>query len=131
MKLIQLHLHYSFEEIQILKIFAKFPNDAEKAFDLLKSVYEEYNYLKQILEKFQKDGIWDLADEDDELVKTHSVFKIDLKDLILNYPNPIPDDLSSGIDASSILEKLTCSNLNPFEISFLTALVKNEMISKP
>ena len=128
MKPIQLHLHYSFEEIQILKTFAKYSQDAEKALDLVKSGYNEYNYgrLKQILEKFQRDGIWDLAEEDEEHGKSHSIFRLDIKDLILSYPNPIPDELRSGIDTGSILEKLPCSNLDSFEINFLSALIKND-----
>lgn len=129
MKAFQLQLQYSYEEIQILKILAKFEKDAEKAIEIIRAGLNEYEQerIRRILLKFHQDGIWDLADEDDENGQCHSIFKVNFQDLILSHPNPLPKNLRSGINQNSILEKLPNSNLDPFEINFLSALIKNDI----
>ncbi|PKD21803.1 hypothetical protein APR41_02150 [Salegentibacter salinarum] len=122
--------NYSYEKLEILKILAKFPEDAQKAYELILAGLNEYEIprIQNILIQFIKDGIWDF--EETEEGKMHSDFKIDFHDYILNYPNPIPENIRSGIDTNSILEKLPCSNLNLFEINYISALLKKDAVSQ-
>jgi PleD family two-component response regulator len=124
------HLNYNFEELEILKILAKFSNDFDKAEDLIFSGLDEYELtrIKKIIEKFYHDGIWDFEETEDG--KDCSTFKIDLQDFILNCPNPIPENLRSGIDTNAIIEKVSCSNLNLFEINYITTLLKKDAVSQ-
>jgi hypothetical protein len=120
------NLNYNYEEIEVLKILAKFQNDPDKASVLILSGLDEYEHTRivKIIEKFYNDGIWDIEDTEDG--KGRSTFTIDLQEFILNYPNPIPENLRSGIDIGAILEKLSCSNLDPFEVNFIRALIKRD-----
>ena len=120
------NFNYNFEELEVLKILAKFQDDIDKASALILSGLNEYEHTRivKIIEKFYNDGIWDIEETEDG--NDRSTFSIDLHEFILNYPNPIPENLRSGIDAGAILEKLTCSNLDPFEVNFIRALIKKD-----
>lgn len=120
------HLNYNFEELEILKILAKFSNDFDKAEDLIFSGLDEYELtrIKKIIEKFYHDGIWDFEETEDG--KDCSTFKIDLQDFILNCPNPIPEKYKEGIEVRTILEKLPCSNLDISEINYISTLLKKD-----
>jgi len=97
--------NYSYEELEILKILAKFPEDAQKAYELILAGLNEYEIprIRNILVQFIKDGIWDFEETEDG--KLHSDFNITLQDFILSSPNPIPENIRFGIDTYSILEK--------------------------
>jgi hypothetical protein len=122
--------NYTYEELEILKILARFPNDAQKAYELILAGLNEYETprIENILIQFIKDGIWDFEETEDG--KLHSDFKIDLQDFILSYPNPIPESIRSGIDTNSILDKLPCSNLDPFEINYISTLLKKDAVTQ-
>jgi len=125
------HLNYSFEEVEILKTLAKYHDEPEIAEKFLFSGLNEYEFtrVKKIIQKFYLDGIWDF--EDTENGKGHSTFKIDFKDFILDYPNPIPEEYKEDIEINTVLEKLYASNLETSEAKYISALVKKDLIEQP
>lgn len=124
------NLKYSFEELEILKILASYPADGQRALDLLESGVNEYYIprIEKILRKLYADGIWDF--EEDDKGKFHSTFNLDLKETIINHPNPIPENYKKNIDAFAILEKLPNSNLDSSEINYLSILLKKDVINQ-
>ncbi|WP_299154240.1 hypothetical protein [uncultured Christiangramia sp.] len=125
------HLNYTFEELEVLKILAKYHDEPKIAEKFLFSGLNEYEYtrVKKTIHKFYLDGIWDF--EDTENGEGQSTFKFDLKDSILQYPNPIPEKLKENIDIDTVLEKLTCSNLDLSESNYIKSLLKSDLINQP
>lgn len=134
MKKFQLH-DYTFEEIQLLKCMAKYPDDAEFAAELINDGHGEYNWgrLNKMAEKFMANGILEFKTPfiEEENQKTSTIFKNDIQEIILNLPNPIPDKIKQDIDTSAILEKLSSSNLDFLEKKYITALLKRDIINQP
>ncbi|SDS26381.1 hypothetical protein SAMN04487764_1817 [Gillisia sp. Hel1_33_143] len=125
------HLNYSFEEVEILKTLAKYHDEPKIAENILFSGLNEYEYtqVKKIIQKFYLDGIWDF--EDTANGKGQSTFNFDLKNNILEYPNPIPKEYKEDINLNSVLEKLYASNLETSEAKYITALIKKDLIDQP
>ncbi|WP_298246112.1 hypothetical protein [uncultured Christiangramia sp.] len=125
------HLNYSFEEVEILKTLAKYHDEPEIAEKFLFSGLNEYEYtqVKKIIQKFYLDGIWDFEDTADG--KGQSTFNFDLKNFILEYPNPIPEEYKEDIEINTVLEKLYASNLETSEAKYISALVKKDLIEQP
>jgi len=125
------HLNYSFEEVEILKTLAKYHDQPDIAEKFLFSGLNEYEYtqVKKIIQKFYLDGIWDF--EDTANGKGQSTFNFDLKNNILEYPNPIPEEYKEDININSVLEKLYASNLETSEAKYITALIKKDLIDQP
>jgi len=125
------NLNYSFEELEFLKLLTKYPDDGQRALDIMSTGVEEYYHprLENILKKFLKDGIWDFYE--DKKGKYHSTFHFDLKETIINHPNPIPEKYKKDVDTGTILEKLSCSNLDISEVNYIRALLKNDLINQP
>lgn len=123
------NLNYTFKEIEFLKILAKYPDDGQRALDVMASGVEEYHItrLEKILQKFLEDGIWDF--KKDKKGKYHSSFKLDLKEVIMNYPNPIPEKYKKDINPIEILEKLSHLNLDTSEIEYLNILIIKDLAS--
>ena len=123
------NLNYTFKEVELLKILAKYPEDGQRALDLIASGVEEYYIprLTKILVKFLEDGIWSY--HEDEKGKFHSSFSLDLKETIINYPNPIPKKYRKNINTCDILEKLNNSNLDSSEIEYLSILIRKDVAS--
>ncbi|UAB82860.1 hypothetical protein INR75_11525 [Zunongwangia sp. SCSIO 43204] len=124
------NLNYTFEEIEILKVLASFPEDRDKALKIIISGLNDYELprVEDILNKFVEDGIWSTQEMEDGKYK--SSFQIDLQDFILNYPNPIPKNIKSDIDVNSVIEKLSCSNLDLTEVHYLTTLLKKDAVAQ-
>ncbi|TQI69338.1 hypothetical protein JM79_0213 [Gramella sp. Hel_I_59] len=125
------HLNYSFEEVEILKTLAKYHDEPEIAESFLFSGLNEYEYtqVKNIIQKFYLDGIWDFKDTANG--KGQSTFNYDLKDFILKYPNPIPSEYKEDIEINTISEKLYASNLDKSELKYISALIKKDLIDQP
>ena len=124
------NLNYTFEEIEILKVLATFPQDLDKALDFIAYGlnYYELTRVENVLAKFYTDEIWYF--EELENGKYSSTLNIDVKDLILSYPNPIPESIISEIDVSSVIEKLSASNLNLAEINYIKLLLKRDALAR-
>jgi hypothetical protein len=124
------NLNYTFEEIEILKVLASFPEDRDKALKIIISGLNDYELprVEDILNKFVEDGIWSSQEMEDG--KYASTFKLDLQGFILNYSNPIPENIKSDIDIESVIEKLSCSNLDQTEVHYLTTLLKKDAVTQ-
>ena len=120
-------LNYTFEELEILKILAGYPDDPQHALNLISSGLDEYQLpgVRKILAKFYEDGIWDLQVTEDG--EHHSIFKMDIRDTIINYRNPIPEEYTKDIDVRGIIEKLSATNLDLSERNYLNKLLKKEI----
>lgn len=125
--------NYSFEEILLLKSLARHPNDAEYAVELIEKGQDEYasRRLSEMVSKFQEDGILQCGIHLlDENRKVRVIFNGDIQKMILNAPNPVPENIRSGVDIAAIIEKLSCSNLDLTEINYLTTLLKKDAVAQ-
>ena len=123
--------NYSFEEILLLKSLASHPDDVEYAVELIEEGQDKYasRRLSKMVDKFQKDGILKCGIHLlDENRKVRVIFNGDIQKMITNAPNPVPENIKSDIDTSSILEKLECSNLDFSEIDYITMLIKKDIL---
>ncbi|WP_423818651.1 hypothetical protein V5739_13845 [Salinimicrobium sp. TIG7-5_MAKvit] len=125
--------NYSFEEILLLKSLARHPDDVEYAVELIEKGLDEYasRRLSKMVDKFQEDGILKCGIHLlDENRKVRVDFNGDFQKMILNASNPVPENIRSGIDTASIIENLSCSNLDLTEINYLTILLKKEAVAQ-
>lgn len=120
-------LNYTYEELEILKILARYPDDPQHALDLISSGLDEYQFseVRKILAKFYEDGIWNFHVAEDG--EDHSIFKVDIRETILNYRNLIPEKYTKDIDIHGIIEKLSATNLDLPEKNYLNKLLKKEV----
>ncbi|WP_037320400.1 hypothetical protein [Salegentibacter sp. Hel_I_6] len=125
--------NYSFEEILLLKSLASHPDDVEYAVELIEEGLDKYasRRLSKMVDKFQKDGILKCGIHLlDENRKVRVIFNGNFQKMILNEPNPVPENIKSDIDVKAIIEKLSCSNLDLTEVHYLTTLLKKDAVTQ-
>ncbi len=132
MKAFQLQ-DYNFEEILLLKSLARHPDDVEYAVELIEEGQDKYasKRLSKMVDKFQEDGILKCGIHLlDENRKVRVIFNGDFQKIILNVPNPIPEQIRQEAEPISIIKKLSCSNLDLTEINYITMLLKKDVVAQ-
>lgn len=133
MNLLKLRNEYTFDELLYLKSLVKYSDNLELALDLFMAGQTKYNtdHLSEMIDKFAENGLIVnfkaplIGCEDDRYA---AIFKKNYPNIILNTPNPIPDDLKECIDTISLLKKLPSSNLNSSENEYISLLIKKDVI---